>query len=342
MIYVKEQCSPEDVRTPFFLHIFPANVADLPDDSQKHGVDNLDFDFIEFSTVRRGEACGAVRKIPDYQLTGFRTGQFTESFAVWIGAFDLGRPPLQPPWERTEEIGSPVIQSNFDVYLDGDELIYVSEQCSLEDIRARFFLHVVPADVADLPDDRSQYAFDNLDFDFYQSSAVQRGGACYAVRKLPDYEFTRFRTGQFTESGRVWSGAFDIGGPLPQSPLDHAEDIGSPVIQSIFDVYLDEDELIYVKEQCSREDVRARFFLHVVPVDVADLPDDRRQHGFDNLDFGFYQSSGVRRGGACAAVRKLPDYEFTGFRTGQFTESGTVWSGAFDLGGENGLPPSQE
>ena len=125
-------------------------------------------------------------------------------------------------------------------------------------------------------------------------------------------------------------------------PLDRVEEIGSPVIQSNFDVHLDGDELIYVKEQCSREDVRPRFFLRIVPADVADLPDDRRQHGFDNLDFGFYQSSGVRHGGACAAVRKLPDYQFTRFRTGQFTESGTVWSGAFDLGGESGVPPSQE
>ena len=342
LIYVRDQCSPEDIRTPFFLHIIPADAADLPDDRRDYGFDNLDFDFYEFSTVRRGETCGAVRKLPDYQFTGFSTGQFTKSFAVWGGWFDIGSSPTQPPWQRVEEIGSPVIQSNFDVYLDGDELIYIREQCSPEDVLPRFFLHVVPANVADLPDDRQKYGFDNLDFDFYQPSAVQRSGACYAVRKIPDYEFTGFSTGQFTESGTVWSGAFDPDS-LPTQPLwQRAEEIGSPVIQSNFDVYLDGDELIYIKEQCSPEDLLPRFFLHVVPAEVADLSDYRQKYGFDNLDFDFAESSGVRRGGACYAVRKIPDYEFARFSTGQFTESGAVWSGAFELGGESGLPPPQE
>ena len=342
MIYVREQCSPEDIRTPFFLHIVPADVADLPEDRQKYGFDNLDFDFYEFATVRRGETCGAVRKLPNYQFTGFSTGQLTGSGTVWSGAFHIGSLPTQPPWQRAEEIGSPVIQSNFDVYLDGNELIYIKQQCSPEDVLPRFFLHVVPADVADLPDDRRQHSFDNLDFDFYQSSAVQRDGACYAVRKLPDYQFIGFRTGQFTKSGTVWSGAFDPDSLPTQPPWQRVEEIGAPVIQSNFDVYLDGDELIYIKEQCSPEDVRARFFIHVVPADAADLADDRRQHGFDNLDFEFIESSGLRRGDACWVVRKLPDYEFTRFSTGQFTESGTVWSGAFVLGGESGLPPPQE
>ena len=342
LIYVREQCSPKDIRTPFFLHIIPADVADLPDDRQKYGFDNLDFDFYEFATVRRGETCGAMRQLPDYQFTGFSTGQSTKAGTVWSGAFHIGRPPTQPPWKRAEELGSPVIQSNFDVYLDEDELIYVKQQCSPEDLLPRFFLHVVPANAADLSDDRRQHGFDNLDFDFYQSSAVQRGGACYAVRQLPDYQFTRFSTGQFTKSGTVWSGAFDPDSLPLQPPWQRVEEIGSPVIQSNFDVYLDGDELIYVKEQCSPEDVHARFFIHVVPADAADLPDDRRQHGFDNLDFDFYQSSAVQRDGACYAVRKLPDYEFARFSTGQFTESGTVWSGVFVLDGESGLPPPQE
>lgn len=120
--------------------------------------------------------------------------------------------PLQSPLDRVEEIGSPVIRSNFDVYLDGNNLIYVKEQCSREDVRTRFFLHVTPVDVADLSDDRRQYEFDNLDFDFHEFSTVRRGEACGAVRQLPDYEFTRVGTGQFTDSGGVWSGEFETGG----------------------------------------------------------------------------------------------------------------------------------
>lgn len=120
--------------------------------------------------------------------------------------------PFQSPLDRAEEIGSPVIRSNFDVYLDGDKLIYVRNQCSREDVRTRFFLHVTPVNVSDLPDDRRQYEFDNLDFDYHEFSTVRRGEACGAVRQLPDYEFTRVSTGQFTDSGGVWSGAFETGG----------------------------------------------------------------------------------------------------------------------------------
>ena len=59
------------------------------------------------------------------------------------------------------------------------------------------------------------------------------------------------------------------------------------------------------------------FFLHLIPVDVDDLPDHRKQYGFDNLDFRFgdYKLPLVER---AVAVRKLPDYAITRIRTGQF------------------------
>ena len=242
--------------------------------------------------------------------------------------------PFQSPFDRAEEIGSPVISSNFDVYLDGDKVIYVRDHCSLEDLRTPFFLHVIPFDVADLPDDRRQYGFDNFDIHFIEFSTVRRDEACGAVAQLPDYEFTKFRTGQFTSAGVIWSGEFEVSGLPLRSPLERVEEIGSPVISSNFDVYLDGDELIYVKAQCSPEDVQTRFFLHVVPADVADLPEGREQYGFDNLDFDFIGASTVRPGEVCWTVRKIPGYEFTGFSTGQFTSSGVVWGGTFQVGGE--------
>ena len=59
------------------------------------------------------------------------------------------------------------------------------------------------------------------------------------------------------------------------------------------------------------------FFLHLIPVDVDDLPDHRKQYGFDNLDFRFgdYKLPQIER---AVAVRKLPDYAITRIRTGQF------------------------
>ena len=59
------------------------------------------------------------------------------------------------------------------------------------------------------------------------------------------------------------------------------------------------------------------FFLHVTPVDVDDLPDHRKQYGFDNLDFRFnhYALPLTERP---VAVRELPDYPITRIRTGQY------------------------
>lgn len=284
------------------------------------------------------------RRAPSHASAFARISQLTAHAtwrnARWAGVGILASAlffyslPLQSPFDRAEEIGSPVISSNFDVYLDGNKLIYVRDQCSREEMRTRFFLHITPVDVTDLPDDRRQYGFDNLDFDFYDLLTVRRGEACAVVRQIPDYEFTWFGTGQFTDSGTVWSGAFEVSGKPLRSPLERAEEIGSPVIRSNFDVYLDGDELIYVKAQCSPEDVQTRFFLHVVPADVADLPEGREQYGFDNLDFDFIGASTVRPGEVCWTVRKIPGYEFTGFSTGQFTSSGVVWGGTFQVGSE--------
>ena len=83
-----------------------------------------------------------------------------------------------------------------------------------------------------------------------------------------------------------------------------------------FDVWLDGDRLLYVKEErCIALD--EKFSLHVVPVDTDDLPEHRKEHGFDNLDFNLWQGRlGFTR--RCAAARPLPDYPVASIRTGQF------------------------
>ena len=74
------------------------------------------------------------------------------------------------------------------------------------------------------------------------------------------------------------------------------------------------------------------FFLHLVPVDVDDLPDHRKQYSFDNLDFRFDDYKLPLIGPPVVAVRELPDYAITRIRTGQFlvNEDGStthLWEG---------------
>ena len=68
--------------------------------------------------------------------------------------------------------------------------------------------------------------------------------------------------------------------------------------------------------QLSNTDVRVFFFLHLIPVDVDDLPDHRKQHGFDNLDF-YFNNHELPLTERPVAVRELPDYAIARIRTGQ-------------------------
>ena len=113
---------------------------------------------------------------------------------------------------------------------------------------------------------------------------------------------------------------------------------GEPAIRSTFDVYLSENVLTYVKEPCGAEEedmLQETFFLHVVPADASDLPDHRKQNGFDNLDF-YFDFYGFRSAKLCVARRELPDYEFTSISTGQFLANRdgsytSLWGGGHSL-----------
>ncbi len=111
-----------------------------------------------------------------------------------------------------------------------------------------------------------------------------------------------------------------------------AGDFGERIANSDFEIYLDKDILIYLKRQpCAADDVRARFFLHIFPADAGDLPARRREHGFENRDFGF-DGRGKAHGRLCAAIARLPGYEIARIRTGQFTGEGKAWEVDIDLG----------
>ena len=99
-----------------------------------------------------------------------------------------------------------------------------------------------------------------------------------------------------------------------------------PAIRSGFDVYLVENRLVYVKEPCGQDAVEARFFLHVVPVVPDDLPDHRRKHGFDNLDFWFYERGWRIGEGTCQAEVPLPEYGIAAIRTGQSLAEEDGWT----------------
>ena len=98
---------------------------------------------------------------------------------------------------------------DFEVYLDREKnsLVYVKNQCRPSDLRPsapRVFVHLIPVDADDLPDDRKPYGFDNLDFRFNDSNVFPPDGRCISVRRLPDYDVARLRTGEYSDDDRLW------------------------------------------------------------------------------------------------------------------------------------------
>ena len=104
------------------------------------------------------------------------------------------------------------------------------------------------------------------------------------------------------------------------------------LVDGNFRVYLQGDGkyLRYARADCAAAAREARFFLHLTPRNLADLPPYRRQHGFDNLDFSFAEAGGRRWRGQCLAQIPLPPYPIAHLRTGQYApDAGELWAGEF-------------
>ena len=247
---------------------------------------------------------------------------------AWLGRF------------RREALasGAPLVRSAYDIHRDGRTLTYLRDGCPLSDVERdgpRFFLHVIPVDAGNLPSWRREYGFGNLDFSLRRGLA-RIDGNCVGVVDLPDYPIAGIRTGQFTDDGILWEAevVFDSGS-APVAPPDYAAArrdalAKEPLARSVYDVHLAGRALTYVRDGCTEAEAEARFFLHVVPADEGDLPERRREHGFDNLDFTL-AVRGARLDGNCVAVARLPDYAIATVRTGQYDDTGELWTAEFAL-----------
>ena len=142
--------------------------------------------------------------------------------------------------------------------------------------------------------------------------AVQVGPALWMPFNAPDLDWVKARFEHFaydTEADRRF-----------QETLKNAR----LLIRGPYDVYLDGKSLLYVNDRCDGH--KAPFFLHIVPCDMADLPEHRRQYGFDNRDFSFPTIPGAKVSQGCVARPLLPKYPFCAIRTGQFSLSDRNWS----------------
>ena len=224
--YLKENCEPPlenssgninagniNANIKVFLHIFPADRADLPAHRREHDSDNRDFSVPDPGAFFDGKCIHRQLPLPDYSLARIRTGQIARGETLWSVDIDLAaRAAAQALYEgiAAGDYGQPVAQSDFDVYLRGNALAYLKENCAPADVDGRFFLHIFPADPADLPSDRREFGFENRNFWFIDRGAYA-GDKCVAERELPDYAIERIRTGQFVGGeGMIWGVEFPV------------------------------------------------------------------------------------------------------------------------------------
>ena len=283
-----------------------------------------------FLELHRSQPCLAPRPATAYAARIYATTLHCVVEPVaWLGGL-----------RRRALATEPLVRSVYDIHRDGRLLTYLRDGCPPGDVAGesdgpRLFLHVAPLDPGDLPSERG-LDFDNLDAALRGGSA-RIDGNCVAVAVLPDYPIASIRTGQITDDGILWEVEFapDGRGVVPPAAPDYAAArrealAGEPLARSFFDIYRDGRELTYVRDGCTEAEAEARFFLHAVPADAGDLPEHRREHGFDNLDFAL-AARGARIDGNCVAVVRLPDYPIATVRTGQYDGTGALWTAEFAL-----------
>ena len=131
------------------------------------------------------------------------------------GSLTVAAPLLSPPAPSAPPptpAAAPAKEPDFQVSLrPGNLLIYVKTKCRNAHTVAPFFLHITPANPADLPPDRQRYGFAAWDFFVNDADVVDSrvgqyvGTLCIVERRLPQYPIAHLRTGQFNPAGEIWS-----------------------------------------------------------------------------------------------------------------------------------------
>ena len=105
--------------------------------------------------------------------------------------------------------GMPIIDSDYDVFLNGKRLVYIRSQCNPTDAHTRFILHVIPRDRSIL----GNREHDNKDFIFAWNGMLI-GDTCIVVQDLPAYDISSFTTGQYSgegaPTGHKWIATYEM------------------------------------------------------------------------------------------------------------------------------------
>ena len=337
LTFIRENCPPEGRAGRFAVKFFPVDPAILPPPFQKYGTHARFHNY----PARLGDICLAVIQLPDYAQDGdLIISRYAEGegdgyvFPAWDELHSLSSPGLRETIAARRQQQSedrPAGAEDFAVFLDrndsGGRLLYANADCAQSEYETPVFLHIYPADAADLPPRERAKGFEHRDF-LLPDYGGRVDGECLAVVPLPDYPIAALRTGQADDwSSRLYPAA----GRQPAA--DYRALAGrEPARRAAFNLYLEDNLLIYSRESCVAADTAAAFFLHIIPEDTADLPRAHRAAGFANQDFAF-DHWGEHFDGRCMAIVPLPGYPIKTLRTGQHLPGqGQRWAAELAVG----------
>ena len=210
LVYVKAPCGSEDTQGRFFVRFAPADPRSAwaeRGNSPYRYVHNS-FPFRAHGVVF-DDKCVLRFGLPAWPIAFAQTGRYhpAGAGASWRTVFRLDVDRLRTALHAARG-DPPAARGAFDLHWRRDSLLYVREPCAWEEARHRFFLHVVPAVAASLPEAKRRIGFANLDFVFGEHGALV-DGACVATVELPDYDIASVRTGQFAaDTGVMWQVEF--------------------------------------------------------------------------------------------------------------------------------------
>lgn len=181
-------------------------------------------------------------------------------------------------------------------------------------------------------EDGAGFVIDRFDYDTFTPTRIFSGAAGYITAILEREGLLYLVTfyGQIQVINPEQSAAANRSQFASEfsAELDKVIREREPDISFNYAVYAAEGQLIYLQDPCPPGEVNRRFFLHIDPVSQEDLPEYRREYGFDNLDFRF-GDYGTRSGNRCLAAVPLPRYPIANIWTG-YNEA-WHWEGHIDL-----------
>ena len=199
--YSRADCRPADTAAPFFVQITPADAADLGPAGAASGYNRDEFSFDWDGGARDAAGrCVVEYQLPDYEITNVLTGQYRPEtvLALWRARITL-------------DFGFAVERTA------AGALRYARDNCQPVHLSTRFFMHITPADAADLAPGRAEHGYNNYDFPGFRpvDGAIDAAGRCVAERALPDYDIASIGTGQYIPSfgRRLWETRIELEQP---------------------------------------------------------------------------------------------------------------------------------